>query len=457
MGLESARSAAAGAIITVKRSVTTAAGVFAPGHLGELTQLIPFEMVDAVLADTGGLQRRVRALPSRVVVYLLLAAGLFAELGYQQVWARLTAALEPAGPPPSASALAQARARVGIAPLKTLFELLAGPPAGVVRWRGLVVCAMDGTTMSAPDSPANLAHYGHQTGSHGGSGYPLVRLVAVVACGTRTLLGAVFGPFATGEIRYAPGLLDCLRPGMVLLADRNFAAADLIGQIAATDADLLVRCKHSRSLPVLRPLEDQSWLSRLGTVPVRVIDAEITMTLEGAERRTGRYRLVTTLLDERRYPATDLVELYHRRWEIETAYRDLKSTILHGRVLRARTPAGVDQEIWALLTAYQALRLAMADATATTPAVADDRASFTIALHAARDQITRAVPSSPTPSWTWSGGSAERYWPPHCPHPGCGPAREWSNERSPNTAPKATSTAPTTRPPSPSPCRPDRS
>ena len=70
-----------------------AAGPFAPGHVGELTRIVPFEMVDAVLAETGTVQRRVRDLPSRVVVYLLLAAALFADLGYRQVWARMIAGL----------------------------------------------------------------------------------------------------------------------------------------------------------------------------------------------------------------------------------------------------------------------------------------------------------------------------------------------------------------------------
>ncbi|MEV3921470.1 transposase domain-containing protein, partial [Actinomadura coerulea] len=206
--------------------------MFAPGHLGELTRIVPFEMVDEVLAQTRSVQRRVRRLPSRVVVYLLLAAGLFEGQGLVQVWARLVSGLRPglegAGWVPSSSVLAQARRRVGVAPLRALFVLLAGPPAGAVRWRGLLVCAMDGTTMSVPDSPANLAAYGRQSGHHGGSGYPLVRVVAVVACGTRTLLGATFGRFATGETTYAPELLGCLKAGMLLLADRNFAVKALV-------------------------------------------------------------------------------------------------------------------------------------------------------------------------------------------------------------------------------------
>ncbi|MGP4104681.1 IS4 family transposase [Nonomuraea sp. KM90] len=268
------------AIAVVNRQVRTAAGVFTPGHLGELTQLVPFEMVDAVLAETGGREQRLRDLPSRVVVYLL-AAGLFAELGYRQVWARLTSGLAEPGAVPSSSALAQARRRVGVAPLKALFELLAGPPAGAARWRGLLVCALDGTTLSVSDSAANLARYGHQSGSHGGSGYPLVRVLAVVACGTRALLAVTFGPFKTGEISYAPQVLGCLRAGMLLLGDRNFAVRDPATAIAATGADLLIRCKNSRVLPRQATLPDGSFISALGGVTVRVIDAEITVTLSG--------------------------------------------------------------------------------------------------------------------------------------------------------------------------------
>jgi hypothetical protein len=353
---------------------------------------VPFEMVDDILTTTGTVQSRVRDLPSRVVVYLLLAAGLFAECGYRQVWARLTSGLDGlVVAVPTSSALAQARRRIGVKPLAALFALLAGPAAGAQRWRGLLVCAIDGTTMSVPDSPANLAVYGRQTGSHGGSGYPLLRMVAVVACGSRTVIDAVFGPFTIGEIRYAPRLFGCLRPGMLLLADRNFAVCDLAEQIHATGADLLIRCKANRNLPTIRRCPDGSRLTRLGTVTVRVIEAEITVTTGGQPHHTSRYRLITTLTDHRAFPALDLVALYHQRWEIETAFLELKSTTLGGRVLRARTPTGIDQEVYALLTAYQALRLAMTGATDHNPDIHPDRASFTIALNTARDQVIHAA------------------------------------------------------------------
>jgi hypothetical protein len=371
--------------------VVVAAGRFAPGHFGELTQIVPFEMVDAVLESTRTVQARVRALPSRVVVYLLLAAVLFAELGYAQVWARMIAGLDGIDvADPGSSALAQARRRIGVKPMRALFDLVRGPAAGAPRWRGLLVCAIDGTSLFTPDTPANVAAFGRAGGGNGPSGYPMLRMLTVVACGTRTVLDAVFGTVSVGETTYAPKLLGCLRHGMLLLADRNFAAADLIGQVAATGADLLFRGKISRKLPVIEHCGDGSWLSRIGTTTVRVIDAQIVVRLAGGPRRTERYLLITTLIDHRRHPATELVTLYHQRWEIETSYLELKSTILGGRVLRARTPDGIAQETYALLTTYQALRITMSDATTTTTSTAD-RAGFSIALNTARDQVIQAA------------------------------------------------------------------
>ena len=385
----------------ISRAVRVAPGRFAPGHLGELTQQVPFEMVDAVLDETCRVQRRVRDLPARVAVYLVLAGCLFPELGYARVWDRLVAGL--AGLPaarPTAGGLRQARARLGPAPLRALFALLRGPaamPAGTagVRWRGLLPVAIDGTVMTVADTPANLAVYSKQRGgATGGSSYPLLRLVALVSCGTRSVIDAVFGPASSGETTYAARLLGSLHAGMLLLADRNFGSGPLARQVAATGADFLIRVRADLAggprLPVLERLPDGSWLSRFGGIPVRVIDAQVTIAT-AAGRSAGHCRLITTLLDPGRYPAGEIAALYHQRWEIETSYLELKSTILGGRVLRARTPAGVDQEVHALLVTYQALRTAMADAAGTVSGLDPDRASFVVALSSARDQVILAA------------------------------------------------------------------
>lgn len=379
----------------ITRVVTVAAGRFAAGHLGELTQQVPFEMVDAVLEETCRLQRRVRDLPARVVVYLLLAGCLFAELGYPQVWGKLTAGLEGLPvPAPAPSAMTQARRRLGPGPLRALFFLLRGPSPADTRWRGLLVCAVDGTIMTVADSPANLAVYRKQRGGRtGGGSYPALRLLALVSCGTRAVIDAVFGPTSSGETTYAADLVRSLHAGMLLLADRNFGSGALARKIAAAEADFLIRVRTGNGapkLPALRRLPDGSWLSAFGGVPVRVIDAAWTVTTS-AGRFTSDCRLVTTLTDPARFAACDLAVLYHERWEIETAYLELKSTILGGRVLRARTPDGTEQEVWALLVTYQALRAALADAASTVPGTDPDRASFTIALNTARDQVILAA------------------------------------------------------------------
>ncbi|MFE3730236.1 transposase domain-containing protein, partial [Nocardia sp. NPDC059154] len=123
---------------------------FAAGHLGELTQIITPSLVDAALAATGRVQSRVRKLPSRVVVYFVLAMALFGECGYRGVWATLVAAPGVPDVDPSAAALRHARRRVGSAPLAALFDQLKGTVAsrGTAGswWRGLRTVAWDGTS-----------------------------------------------------------------------------------------------------------------------------------------------------------------------------------------------------------------------------------------------------------------------------------------------------------------------
>src|SRR5689334_25021197 len=187
------------ATTTITHAVTIAGGVFAPGHLGELTQYLPFELVDDVLAQTRTGQRRLRDLPSRVGVYFVLALGLFPGAGYARVWAKLTAGLGGlAVAAPSEKALRDLRRRLGPAPLKALFEVLAGPLAWPhapgVSFGGLRTVAFDGcSSVRAPDTARNRAWLGRVRHRKGFAGYPLVHLMALAETGTRALLGAVIG------------------------------------------------------------------------------------------------------------------------------------------------------------------------------------------------------------------------------------------------------------------------
>jgi len=380
-------------------AISSSSDVYAVGHLGELTTIVPPEMVDAALEAVGGREQRLRRLPSRVVVYLLLAGALFAEQGWQQVWGRLSSGLSVLVPRPAKSSIVQAMRRVGPGPLRELFTLLAGSAAthaeDSVRFAGRLVVAIDGTQIPVADTEANqVAFPKPRGGPNGEAGYPFLRLVALLACGTRTVIEAVFGSDRVGELGYARQLTGALRPGMLLLGDRNFATYQVFSDVHdGAGADFLIRAKTGNGAMALVPQErlpDGSYLAQARGVSVRVINAQIAIITESGTR-TGNYRLITTLLDPEQAPAQALLRLYHERWEIETAYCELKSTILAGRVLRGKHPSAVTQEVWALLAAYQVLRIAISDAALARPDLDPDRLSFTTALRTARDQIIQAA------------------------------------------------------------------
>ncbi|WP_245599422.1 transposase domain-containing protein [Embleya scabrispora] len=193
----------------MSRTVRVAAGVFAPGHLGALTRYVPFELVDAVLEETRTRERRLRDLPSRVGVYFLLGLGLFSGIGYLRVWAKLVAGLDDlAVPRASEKALRDLRRRLGPAPMKALFDALAGPIAGPrtpgVTYRGLRTVAIDGcNSLKVPETEANRTWLGLRRNPNGWAGYPTLRLVALVETGTRGLLAAAIGSSRSGELTRA--------------------------------------------------------------------------------------------------------------------------------------------------------------------------------------------------------------------------------------------------------------
>jgi hypothetical protein len=390
------------ATITITRAVTAAAGVFAPGHLGELTPYLPFELVDDVLEQTRTVQRRLRDLPSRVGVYFVLALGLYPRLGHARVWDKLTAGL--AGlpvPHPSEKALRDLRRRLGPAPLKALFEVVAGPLAQPhtpgACFGGLRTVAFDGlNSLKVPDTSRNRSWIGKIRYRQGFAGYPTLRLMALAETGTRALLGAALGCAANrDEASLARQLLHLLRPGMLVLLDRAFDASAFLREVAATGAMVLARGTATRHPPVLQHLPDGSYLSDLDGLQVRIIEADLAVTGSDGSRVRDSYRLITTLTGYRRFPAVALVRLYHERWEIESAYLALRHTLLNGHVLRSGDRPGLEQEIWGLLTVYQLLRMAMVTAVETRLGTDPDRASFTTALETARDQLTAAASICP--------------------------------------------------------------
>ena len=244
--------------------------------IGVLARVFPPELVDRVVDEAGARERRMRTLPSRVVVYYLLAMVLFFQSGYCEVWNKLVAGLDwarrfrerlEAGMQPGPAAITYARQRLGWPVMAALMEAVAGPLAGEEQERafvaGMRLVAVDGMCLDLPDTPENGAEFGYPGNDAGPGPFPQVRVVGLGECGTRAVLGAALSPLATGEQPLARQLLGKLAPGDLLLADRNFLSHGLLKDVLATGVHVLWRAKSDVDLPVLQVLADGTWLSRI--------------------------------------------------------------------------------------------------------------------------------------------------------------------------------------------------
>jgi hypothetical protein len=309
--------------------------------LGVLARFVPADVVDAVLRDTGRVAWRARQLLPRVIVYYVMALTLYARASYDAVLRELVEGLRWDGAAPGLackSAITQARVRLGEAPLRELFRRLARPlaePGTPGAWyRGRRLVSFDGTTLDVPDLPELERAFGRPGTSRGHSGFPQLRLLALLETGTHAIFAAATAGCASGEVPLARAVLAHLGSGMLCLADRNFLGYALWRDAAATGADLLWRVRGGIVLPCLQRLDDGSYLSRLyptsqhrrrdrdGLV-VRVVEYR----LPGVPGGDQVYRLVTTLLDPAAAPARDLAALYRKRGRRQT---------LRGGSLRAR-------------------------------------------------------------------------------------------------------------------------
>lgn len=374
--------------------------------LGVLTDYIPTTMIDQVLVETGRLQRRIRRLPARVTVLFILALTLFTSHGYRGVWRELLHSGDETSPPPSSSALTQARRRLGVAPLAALFARLRGVQATTATagafTAGLRLVSWDATLLDVPDSDANTSAFIRSRNRKGNGAFPKVRLMTLIETGTHAVIDAVFG--SESEQVLAGRLVHNLGEGMLLMGDRNFPSWRLWGQAAATGTHLLWRVKTNLLLPRIGTFTDGSWLAvlpqpRTGRRQghwVRVIEYTVTVTTTCPRTgtittRTELFRLITTITDPTAASAAELAACYRQRWESETTYRAIKTFQRGPRaVLRSTDPDGIHQELYAYLITYQAIRCLILHA-ATSVGVDTDRLSFTTALRAVRRWITTAA------------------------------------------------------------------
>ncbi len=365
---------------------------------------LPVAWITQALNATKASSVRRRRLPAEQVVWLMIALALYRHKSIGEVVDDLGLALPDEHTPfLCKSAVAQARQRLGAQPLAWLFQQSAQSwceqDKSAYLFKGLQLMAMDGTTLHTHDTPALREHFGAQVYASGTvSSYPQVRGVTLTMLPTHLVRDALFGPYGTNEMTYAKQVIGQIPDDSLTVFDKGFLAAELLcklrsqGQqrhfiipakantkwevIGGQAGDLDVRMRVSPQARKRCPDLPEFWEARA----VTVID-------QHARQRV----LLTSLNERRRYKVADIAAVYEQRWRIETSYRELKHTLLGSALtLRSKTVAGVEQEIWGTLIAYNLLRLEIAKAALTVKCEPTE-VSFIRAFHLLQFEIQWAA------------------------------------------------------------------
>lgn len=389
---------------------------FTPRAFPNLTKHLDPAWVEEALLATGTATLRRRRLPAEQTVWLLLGMAVMRDLPITAVAQQLDVALPGAdgSRTVASSALTQARVRLGSEPMEWLFlrsaEEWAHRSADADRWRGLALYGVDGSTLRVADSAENREHFGGQdSGRHEGgrderqSGYPLMKLVAVMALRSHLLAAAVFGPYATDERTYAASLWNAIPDRSLVLIDRHYLQANVLVPLMTTGTDRhwMTRAKANTKFRRIRRLGPGDELVEFEVSrEARKKDPSLPTHFDARAIRYQRkgYQpqlLLTSLVDETAYPADELRALYHERWEIELGFGELKTDMLERlETIRSKSPTAVTQEMWGLLIAYNLVRLEM-QRIASEFDVAPTRISFVASLRHCVEQWHFAAMASP--------------------------------------------------------------
>jgi hypothetical protein len=356
------------------------------------------DWVAEALEATGSATVRRRKLPAEQVLWVVIAMGLFRDRSIQEVIHHLDLVLPARRGGATgrgvvtSSAVVQARDRVGDAPLSALFEQTAarwaGASADAHRWRGLSVYGVDGSALRVPDTPENEGAFGRPGSSRGSAAYPQLRLVVLMVLRSHLLAGVSLGPWSKGEVTLAEPLWARLPDRSLTILDRGFLAYALLHRLATSGSERhwLIRAKSNLTCKTLRRLGPKDQIVAISVSrQTRRAHPELPETLEVRAIRYQRkgfrpQMLLTSLLDSRAYPAAEIAELYHERWELELGFDEIKTHALEREeAMRSRAPERVRQELWGLAIAYNLVRLHMQHA-AQRAAVPPTRISFRHAL-----------------------------------------------------------------------------
>lgn len=245
-------------------------------------------------------------------------------------------------------------------------------------WHGRRVCAVDGSTITMPDTTENQAEYPQAKTQRPGCGLPIARILVVFSLAVGTVLEAVIGKYEgkqTGENSLFRTLHDCLGEGDVVLADRYFSGWFDVALLAQRRIDVVVR-QHQRRAADFRTgrrlgRDDHrvqlpkpprpEWLSpeSYAALPNELELREVRLRVSQRGFRSKILIVVTTLLDANAFSAAEIAQLYRRRWQAELHLRSLK-VVLQMDHLRCKTPHRARNEFYMHLLAYNLLRRMMA-------------------------------------------------------------------------------------------------
>ena len=277
-------------------------------------------------------------------------------------------------------------------------------------YQGMRLVALDGFVVNLPDTPDNAATFG-RPGGPGAGAFPQARVLGLCEAGTHVMFDWLLKPIRWGEPSICLPMLRRLPAGCLLLWDRGFRRWDLVKAVRDRCSHLLARARADMHLRILRRLGDGSYRAKLYRsradekadrkgIFVRVIDYTLSDPARRPGGRAQRHRLITTLLDYQKHPATTLVELYHVRWEEELTIDETKTHQLERPTLRSQTPGGVVQEVWGLLLAHFVVRNLMVQAAAEA-GVPPVRLSFTGTLKILRCRLPECPAPGPGRSAWW--------------------------------------------------------
>ncbi len=361
--------------------------------------------------ERGGVGKlRNRKLSAEDVVWLVIGMCLYRDYPMVDVAHRLDLVLPDSDGNPgmvSKGAIPQARAKVGVDPLRELFQITAQhwarDSAERYRWRGLMVLGADGSTLRVPDSPDNRTEFRLPPSSRSTAGYPQARVAVLMVLRSHLWLDFEFGDCRTGESSVSWPLIQRVPDQSVTILDRYYIDYAQLHQLhqMGKDRHWLVRARKNLKWRVVKRLGKGDDLVEI-TFP-RALRKSHPDLPENFLARAVRYRrkgfrsrtLLTSLLEPKAYPASEIVELYHERWELELGYDELKTDVLQQEeAIRSKTPDGVGQELWGMAIAYNLVRREM-DLAARELNVTPPRLSFITALRLIRDLFYWAAIASP--------------------------------------------------------------